>query len=453
MTFANPIVEAGVTGLVELYRARAVTPVEAVEAYLSRIERLNPAVNAFLHLDVEGARAAAADSAERWSRGEPLSVVDGALIGIKANIAVAGLPWHAGIGAYRDRSAEVDAEAVEALRAAGAVILGVLNMHEAALGATTDNVAFGRCHNPHRIGFTPGGSSGGSGSAVAAGLCAAALGSDTMGSVRIPSGYCGVFGHKPTRDLIPTDGVIALSHTLDHVGVHARSTEDCAVVMAIASGTDPEDASILAEPASDAVVRAAPLAVLDFDGLVEVEPTVRQAFDTLVAEARAAGLQLETVRLDYDYGALRRAGLLVSEAEGFVEHEAALASDPEGFTPGLRKLLTWGAEQPAWKLVKAYAALAQAADSVREQLSGYAAILMPTAPQPAFAFEAPTPAGQADFTALADFTGMPATAFPIGLSPEGLPLSAQVVAWEDDVALGLARLLARPVGAPEGFRG
>lgn len=453
MSFLNPIVDAGVSGLADLYRTRAITPVEAVEVYLSRIDRLNPAVNAFLNLDSEGARAAAADSAERWARGKPLSPVDGAPIGVKVNIAVAGLPWHAGIGAYRDRLAEADAEAVGALRAAGAVILGVLNMHEAALGATTDNVAYGRCHNPHRIGFTPGGSSGGSGSAVAAGLCAAALGSDTMGSVRIPSGYCGVFGHKPTRDLIPTGGVIALSHTLDHVGVHARSVEDCAVVMAIASGADPQDAALLAEPAPEAVVRDAPLGVLDFDGLVEVEPAVRQAFEALVADARAAGLELETVRLDYDFGALRRAGLLVSEAEGFVEHEAALASDPEGFTPGLRKLLTWGAEQPASKLVKAYGALAEAADSLREQLSGYAAILMPTAPQQAFAFEAPVPAGQADFTALADFTGMPATAFPIGLSPDGLPLSAQVVAWEDDVALGLAKLLAKPIGAPEGFRG
>jgi aspartyl-tRNA(Asn)/glutamyl-tRNA(Gln) amidotransferase subunit A len=128
-----------------------------------------------------------------------LSLFDGVPIAIKANIAVKGLPWHGGIEAYRDRIAERDAVSVQALRLAGAVIVGVLNMHEAALGATNDNLAFGRCHNPYRHGFTPGGSSGGSAVAVAAGLCAAALGTDTLGSVRIPAGYCGVFGCKPTH--------------------------------------------------------------------------------------------------------------------------------------------------------------------------------------------------------------------------------------------------------------
>lgn len=454
MSFANPIVDAGLTGLTELYRSRAITPLEATEAYLARIERLNPQLGAYVTVDAAGARAAAEASAARWAAGSPLSPLDGAPVAVKANIAVAGLPWHAGIAAYRDRLAPEDAAVVGNLKAAGAVILGILNMHEAALGATTDNAAFGRCHNPHRHGFTAGGSSGGSGAAVAAGLCAAALGTDTMGSVRIPSGYCGVYAHKPTQGLIDTDQVVALSWTLDHVGVHARSIKDCAALLDQASGGlsgDMGDEAFVAAPRS--ALGQAPLAVLDFAGQVEVEPAVQAAFDATMARARAAGLTLETVRLDYDFGAMRRLGLLMSEAEGFVEHQAMLAADPEGFTPGLRKLLTWGAEQPAWKLAKAYRDLGEVAARISEVLSPYEAVLMPTAPQAAFAFETPAPANQADFTALADFLGLPATAFPVGMSPGGLPLSVQVMAWDDDVALGLAALLADPVAAPPAFRG
>ena len=126
----------------------------------------------------------------------------GVTVGVKANIAVRGLPWTAGMALHRNRVAERDAAVVAALRDAGAAILGMLNMEEAALGAKTDNPFFGVTQNPHRIGFTPGGSSGGSGAAVAAGLCDIALGTDTMGSVRIPASYCGVYGFKPAQSAV-----------------------------------------------------------------------------------------------------------------------------------------------------------------------------------------------------------------------------------------------------------
>jgi aspartyl-tRNA(Asn)/glutamyl-tRNA(Gln) amidotransferase subunit A len=127
-------------------------------------------------------------------------------LGIKSNIAVAGLPWTGGMGLRRDIVAARDAEVVRRLRDAGAAILGTLNMHEAALGATTDNAFNGRTHNPHRHGHTPGGSSGGSGAAVAAGLCDAALGTDTLGSIRIPAAYNGVYGLKPTHGAVLDEG-------------------------------------------------------------------------------------------------------------------------------------------------------------------------------------------------------------------------------------------------------
>jgi Asp-tRNA(Asn)/Glu-tRNA(Gln) amidotransferase A subunit family amidase len=245
--FSDPLVAAGVVKLGGVFASKCATPMDALQVYIDRIERFNPALNAFLALDRRRAVRDAQASGRRWSRGAPRSPLDGVPIGVKVNIAVHGMPWHAGIAAYGDRVADGDADCVSRLRSAGAVILGVLNMHEAALGATTDNAAFGRCHNPHRHDVTPGGSSGGSAAAVAAGLCAAALGTDTLGSVRIPASYCGVFGHKPSHGATATAGVVPLSPTLDSLGFIARSAGDCrALINAIvpdlwvqAHGDDP----------------------------------------------------------------------------------------------------------------------------------------------------------------------------------------------------------------------
>ncbi|MEH0194650.1 amidase [Caulobacter sp. CCNWLY153] len=440
--FSDPIVAAGVAGLPALYAA-GVSPVDVTEAYLARIERLNPAINAVVELDPAGARIEARASARRWAEGKPLSPIDGAPIAVKANIAVEGMAHTAGIKAYAGNVAPADAACVAQLRAAGAVILGTLNMHEAALGATNDNTFLGRCENPHRAGFTPGGSSGGSAAAVAAGLCAAALGTDTMGSVRLPSSYCGVVGYKPALGAIPTDGVTALSWTLDHVGVHARSVEDAALV-ARACGV---------EEGSETDER--PLAVLDLDDLVMLEPVVAASFTRTLDILTAAGWRLKRLRIDdLDLGALRRAGLLISEVEGGIEHRRALALDPEGFTPELRSLLAWGGRQTPARLAEAYRLLAESKRKILDTTRLYSGILTPTTPQQAFAFGAPVPASQADLTALGNVLGAPAFALPAG-EADGLPLSLQVIGMTDGptqtLAVRLARALA-PAAVPETFR-
>ncbi|PLR26573.1 amidase [Caulobacter zeae] len=440
--FSDPIVAAGVAGLPALYAAGA-SPVDVTEAYLARIERLNPAINAVVELDAAGARAEARASARRWTAGQPLSPIDGAPIAVKANIAVEGLAHTAGIKAYARNIAPADAACVARLRAAGAVILGTLNMHEAALGATNDNAFLGRCENPHRAGFTPGGSSGGSAAAVAAGLCAAALGTDTMGSVRLPSSYCGVVGYKPALGAIPTDGVTALSWTLDHVGVHARSVEDAALV-AQACGV-----------ANTAAPDQRALAVLDLDGLATLEPAVAEGFARTLDGMTAAGWRLERVRIDdLDLGALRRAGLLISEVEGGNEHRRALALDPEGFTRELRSLLAWGARQTPAKLAEAYRLIDETKRKIHASTNTYAGFLTPTTPQQAFAFGAAVPAGQADLTALGNVLGAPAFALPSG-EADGLPLSLQVIGMTDGPTQALAKRLSEtlsPPTVPEAFR-
>jgi aspartyl-tRNA(Asn)/glutamyl-tRNA(Gln) amidotransferase subunit A len=449
--FTNPIMAAGIAGLRALYADRAVTPVEATDAYLSRIRGLDGALGAFVHVDAEGAHAAAHASAERWRTGKALSPIDGAPIAVKANIAVKGFPWHAGIEAYRTRLAEEDAECIRAQRAAGAVILGLTNMHEGAFGATTDNPGFGRTHNPWRHGTTAGGSSGGSGAAVAAGLCAGALGSDTLGSVRIPASFTGTYGHKPTQGLISAEGVVPMSWTLDHVGVHARSAEDCADLLAGAVSADNDLAGEITRPADMEALAAAPLAVLDLAGIEGVAPAIIAATEAAVARGRAMGLEIEVLRLDgYDWLGVIRDGVLVSAAESLVEHEAALAGD--GFSQVYRQTLAIGEHAAAPALAKAYRNLAMAAALVREQLTPYAGLILPTTPTQAAPFETAASAGVALLTPLANVLGLPATAFPTGFH-DGLPLSAQAIAWEDDTALGLAGMLGEPFVAPESYRG
>jgi aspartyl-tRNA(Asn)/glutamyl-tRNA(Gln) amidotransferase subunit A len=441
--FTDPIVAAGVVGLTQMFAARRATPVEALALSLARIARFNGALNAVLAIDQEGAARDAEASARRWAAGAPRSGLDGVPLAIKANIAVKGLPWHGGIEAYRHRIAATDAQSVQALREAGAVILGVVNLHEGALGATNDNLAFGRCHNPYRQGFTPGGSSGGSAAAVAAGLCAAALGTDTLGSARIPAAYCGVFGCKPTHGRWPMGGVMPLSPTFDDLGVLARSARDVAAVM-----------DVLTQGGLDRDHVPAPIrcGVVDLAGQVELEASVRDAFEQTVEAARAKGWRVERLALEgWDAAAIRRQSLLIVEVEALAEHGALLARTPSGFSPTLTGMLHWAARQSPDKVADAHRQLNAAAERLRRQLASFDAILTPTTAAPAFSFDLSPPVDQADFTVLANIAGLAATAFPLGLGRDGMPASAQIISASDALANRMAQCLARSTPVANGY--
>lgn len=444
--FSDPLVAAGVAKLSGLFSSRAATPLDALEVYLGRIDRLNPKLNAFLAVDRECAARDAKASRQRWANGAQRSVLDGVPLGIKVNIAVKGMPWHAGIAAYDGRMASADAACVAALRDAGAVILGVLNMHEAGLGATNDNLQFGRCHNPYRHDFTPGGSSGGGAAAVAAGLCAAAVGTDTLGSVRIPAAYCGVVGHKPTHGLISTEGVVPLSWTLDDVGVNARSVRDCPAVVELLAR---DGAELGQAPGTD---RPARVGLLTRGGATPLDRAVAKALSGAVQAAEAVGAQVETIDPAWDWTALRLASLMVVEVEANVEHRAVLARNPGGFSPAMRSMLQWAGRQSAPKTAQAYRTLTLAAEDIRETLSRFDVLLLPATASPAFAFDDPAPNDQADFTMLANIAGLAATAFPVDLSEDGLPVSLQVVSQNNRAALHWAEKLTRPLPPPAGFR-
>lgn len=407
-----------------LCRGGETNPVAVLMQCLAQIDAHNVRLNAVIALDREGAERAALDSTRRWRGGAPLSPIDGAPILVKANFAVSGLPWHAGIAAYGERIAPADAPIVARLRAAGAVIVGLTNMDEAALGADGSNYWHGRIDNPRRPGFSAGGSSGGSAAAVAAGFCLAALGSDTIGSVAIPAAYCGVIGHRASRALMPLDGVIPLSPSFDHCGWHTRRAQD-ALVLGRAMGM------------SAAQARPLRIAAVTLDGL-ELDPDIVGLQAAGVEQLRTAGWAVDPVVLPVALKGIVQRMFEVAEAEGAAVHQQALAEHFEGFSPSLQRMLAWGAIAGARRRDDHLAELARTAAAIRGAAKGYDALLLPATPDRPFLVGSPQRGDQALFAAVPACLGWPATTVP-GREDSGLALL--VTAPSDAVCLRIAEAL------------
>jgi len=396
---------------------------------LRAIEQLNPRLSAFVCVDAAGAAAAARASDERWHRRAIRGDLDGIPLALKDNIDVAEMPATGGIAAFKARLAQRDAACVARLREAGAVFLGKTHMDEAAFGAVGDTPLFGRCQNPRAPGRTTGGSSSGSAAAVAAGLCAAALGTDTLGSVRIPAAYCGVVGYVPSAGLVDPTGVLPLAPSLDRVGVLARSVADVAcVATALSDSIGPATAT----RASIGVLRGLESVVPDAL-LATIEATVR-------ALARSGHRIVDIGAGAFDWASTRRAAFLLTEIEGARVH-AALLDDPDSeISPALRDALEFGRRASAERIERASAQIERARREIAGWLTRGEILLLPTTPQVAFPFGAAVPTNQADLTTPASIAGLPALSIPAGSVAEGLPAGVQLVAarGRDAMLLGVA---------------
>ena len=335
----------------------------------------------------------------------------GLRLAVKDNIDVAGMPCSAGLQAWRGRVAERDAACVAKLKAAGYTVVGKTLMDEAAFGALGDNPWFGRCHNPHHHGFTAGGSSAGSAAAVAAGLADLALGTDTLGSVRIPASYCGVVGYVPSVGTVPMEGVTPLAPSFDRVGFFTRTIADMTGFTA-----KREDSSTLPVKALTA------------------HPHVELAAQWL----RRAGVEVTSIDTTaFDWGGLRRAMLLQ------IEIEAAPTLVPlPGLSHPLRAALEFGKKAEPGRRKKAEAIMASARETIRSWM-GDSLLLLPSTSGPAFAFETPAPSNQADYATLSSLLGLPAISIPAPLAPGELPIGVQLVAprGEDASLLAAGALL------------
>ena len=429
---------------------------QVVTAALDRIERLDGRVGAFT--DVVAARALARADAQdaALSGGAKPGPLTGVPFAVKNLIDIAGLPTRAGSKINRERPpAERDGALLRRLEAAGAILVGALNMGEYAYDFTGENVHDGDAHNPHALDHMTGGSSGGSGAALAAGMVPLTLGSDTNGSIRVPAAFCGCFGLKPTYGRLTRAGSFPFVGSLDHLGPLARSVTDLALAYDVMHGPDPDDPVATLRPAEpvlphlDAGIDGLRIAVAGGHFARGGDP------DAFAAVARAAEVlgARGTVELPEAHRA-RAAAYLITAAEGATLHLDRLRTRPQDFDPAVRDRLIAGAMIPAPHVERAQRFRRWYRARVLELFETVDVILAPATPcrapkggQTHFVLDGvtlPVRANIGVFTQPISFIGLPVVAAPIRLYA-GLPLGVQVIAapWREDVALRVARHLER----------
>ena len=345
----SDLVQLGITGVADLIRTRQLSPVELVQSYLERIEVLNPTFNVYLTVMAEEALAAAKTAEQAIQAGNPLGSLHGVPIALKDNYDVAGVRMTAGSTFLRDNIASADAAVVTCLRQAGAIILGKLNMHEWAIGGTTRNPHYGPCRNPWDSSRIPGGSSGGSGAAVAADMALATLGTDTGGSVRIPAALNGICGLRPTVGRVSNRGVIPVSWSFDTVGPMARRVEDVAALLQVLAGYDSEDLTSIDQPVDDYLtslrqgVKGLRIGLLGGHFQTEPQPAVEQRIAQAAQTFEELGAHVEELTLsDAEITIERTSEMLLAEAASY--HHARLAERSDGFGPDVLTRLQIGAE-------------------------------------------------------------------------------------------------------------
>jgi AtzE family amidohydrolase len=432
--------DASALGVAAAVRARRVAAQDVTAAALARIAQRDQALNAFTHLRAEVALAEAARIDARVAAGEDAGPLAGVPFAVKNLFDVEGLTTLAGSKIFAERPpATRDATAVAALRRAGAVLLGTLNMDEFAFGFTTENAHYGPTRNPHDLARVPGGSSGGSAAAVAAGLVPISLGSDTNGSIRVPAAFCGIFGLKPTYGRVSRAGAALFAASFDHVGPFARSVADLAAVHDVLQGADPTDPVCSNAPA----VPCAPHVGREIDGLriaVAGGHFARNATDEpLAAVARVAkALRVtRTVELPEPHRA-RAAAMIITASEGANLHLADLKTRARDFDPLTRDRFLAGALVPASLYAQAQRFRAWYRARVAELFRDVDVILAPTTPWVAPLIGAPrlavvdgvevvARAHSGVFTQPLSFIGLPVLSVPL-TAPGALPLGAQLVA-------------------------
>ncbi|MGC1550840.1 MAG: amidase [Rhodanobacter sp.] len=421
---------ASLCQLLHWLAAGRVQPRVLAEAYQEAIDRINPQLNAYVGLS-PGLLQEQARNAEHRRRDGVIGRLDGIPIALKDNFDIAGWATHAGLPGRR-RPVQDDAHVVARLRASGAVLIGKTNMDEGALGAVTNNPHTGATHNPHRHGYTAGGSSGGAAAAVAAGLAVAAVGSDSLGSIRIPASYCGIYALKPTHGEISARGMVPAARRLDAVGLLARSVADLTVLLQVLAGYDADDARSrrrrVALSPPDWEPGNLRCGLLPDLAAVGVEPEVIDVFEAALAKLpRELGVRRTVDFDDWRFGPTRRAGLLLMEAEMLGTFADDLADTEHPVSPRFRELLGYAARKSAADYAVADRVLDAATLKMRRLFAQVDVLVLPTTPQGAFPLDAPVPDSQADLTSFASLAGCPAVSIPMGTLPNGLPVGLQLV--------------------------
>jgi aspartyl-tRNA(Asn)/glutamyl-tRNA(Gln) amidotransferase subunit A len=424
------------------YRARKLSPVEITRQCLQRIAKLDGKLNAFITVLEKGSLARAAQAEKELASGSDLGPLHGVPVALKDLVDLAGVPTTYSSKAGSPKTPKTDAPLVAKLKAAGAVIVGKTNLLEYAYGAVHPN--FGQTNNPWDYKRTSGGSSGGSAAAVATGMCYAALGTDTGGSIRIPAAYCGIVGLKPSFGTVDLTGVQALSWSLDHGGPLARNCADAALFLEAITGKRFE--------ASPKDVKGLRFGLMRHeDEEKHIQPGVKKAVGAVLKRLKKAGAVLKPVSVpEMDMAPDALMAILYPEAS--VIHQRLIAAEPKGFGEITRQQIEAGFAIPATAYVRGQMlqrALATRFKKLFEQVDVLISPSVPwVAPAEDPALNDDSGAGEMLFSGLYNVLGIPALALPAGLS-EGLPAGLQIAtSWgADSLVFSVGAAIEEGVGA------
>jgi aspartyl-tRNA(Asn)/glutamyl-tRNA(Gln) amidotransferase subunit A len=434
-----------------LVRRKKVSPVQLAQTCLARIEALNPILNAFITVTANSALAQARQAEAELQRGMWRGPLHGIPIALKDLIDTAGVRTTAGSALFKDRVPREDAVVVQRLRDGGAVLLGKLNMHEVAFGPTTRATSFfGPVRNPWATERISGGSSGGSGAAVAAGLCFAAMGSDTGGSIRQPASFCGVVGLMPSYGRVSTRGALPLSWSADHLGPMTRSVVDAALMLQVIAGYDPGEVTSYDMPVQDYAgglkqsrnlrIRIGLARKFFYETL---DPEIKQAVDRAVSLFVKLGAEIHEVDVPVS------SGRTVIQAEAFAYHSASMATNPDLYLPETLAKLRLGSTIDMQTYIRARLSLDQLRRTAPKMFRQIDVLLTPTTPVPppkiselpstfdeVMANDAVMWRNTRPFNLLA----FPTISIPCGFTDLGMPIGLQLSAapWQELQLLKIA---------------
>ena len=424
-------------------KSKEISPVEVTRAYLDRIEAQNERIGAFVTVMADAAMTQARAAEREIQSGQYRGRMHGIPIAVKDIIYTKGVLTSAGSKVLADHVPNEDSTIVERLNAAGAVLLGKLNLSEFAIGGTIDH-PYGTPRNPWNLDHTAGGSSSGSGVATAGGLCAGALGSDTGGSIRGPAGFCGLAGIRPTYGRVTRHNVVPMCWSLDTVGPMTRTVEDCAIMLQSIAGHDPRDATSSKAQVPDYVGAltgdvtglkvALPREMFDFEAL---DSEVKEAVERAVGVLAELGASTNEVSLPTS----ERSGAVFianADVDCAAFHSEWLRTRPDDYDWNTRTRLESASLTPAVSYIKAQRARALIRREMLDTLEDYDVIVMPTGPVPAPTIEASTgkpggfyqgklDLGRRRYTSPAPLAGLPALSVNCGFSEAGLPIGMQIV--------------------------
>jgi aspartyl-tRNA(Asn)/glutamyl-tRNA(Gln) amidotransferase subunit A len=430
----------GIRELGRRFRRRELSPMELTRALLDRITKLDAKLHSFVTVTADRALADAKAAEAALVQGDPRPLI-GIPVAYKDLYATRGIRTTAGSAVLADWMPAADSTCVARLQAGGCVMLGKLITHEFAFGIQFPGHRFPAARNPWNLDHIPGGSSSGSGAALAAGLAVGSLGSDTGGSIRGPAAFSGIVGLKPTYGRCSRAGVVTLSWSLDHTGPMARSVEDCAYLLGALAGHDAADPASSRAPVGDYLsglgqgIRGLRIGVPRAYFLDEVQPEVTAAFERALGTLRELGASVEDVEIPSIRTAPAFMAIMLSEA--FAYHERDLRERPQLYGEVLREKLLAGGLVSATEYVQAQRLRARLQAEAREVLSRIEVLATPTtlSPAPAFkaVFDPDFPFAKSNMAPF-NMTGLPALAVPCGFSASGLPLSLQLAGRPFDEA-------------------